>query len=409
MEIHFPKLTGYQQKVYDYLDNSYGSGKTAVVKSVRQSGKSFLSMVILLTYALKQKCRSIYIAPTLIQCMITYKGIVKAIQGTSIFKSCNGLQMTIEFSNGSDILFRSTAQGTSLRGLTASGILVLDECAFLSDDDINVILPFTNAHNSPMLCISTPFTQTGYFYNVYNRGLTKTDKLISFDWSKEPETERFLTPERKEFYKQTMERHLYRTEILGEFMTDDGMLFKNIQKCISETPIENTDGVYIGIDFGAGTGNDFTAISVMSKNAEQIDIRYDNKKSPMEIVDWLANIINRYNVVNQIFAEVNSIGNVYIDALQKKIKHKITKFTTTNKSKKDLVTTLQIALENETVKLKNDEQLIIQLNAYEMQISKNGTITYNGRSGIHDDLVMATMLSLYSLRKNNGKYNIKFI
>ena len=197
MEIHFPKLTGCQKKVYDYLDDGYGSGKTAVVKSVRQSGKSFLSMVILLTYALKQKCRSIYIAPTLIQCMITYKGIVKAIQGTSIFKSCNGLQMTIEFTNGSDILFRSTAQGTSLRGLTASGILVLDECAFLSDEDINVILPFTNANNSPMLCISTPFTQSGHFYNVYKKGLTETDKLISFDWSKEPETERFLTPERK--------------------------------------------------------------------------------------------------------------------------------------------------------------------------------------------------------------------
>lgn len=409
MQIILPKLTGYQEGVYDYLDNGYGSGKVAVVKSVRQSGKSFLSQVILLTYALKKKCRSIYIAPTLLQCNITYKAIINAIGGTNIYKSSNGVQMSIEFSNGSDILFRSTAQGNSLRGLTASGILILDECAFLSKEDINVILPFTNAYNAPMLVISTPFTQSGYFYNIYTQGVIKpNDKLRSFDWSKEPETERFLTPERKEFYKNTMERHLYRTEILGEFMTDDGMLFKNIQNnLIHYKP--SAEAVYIGIDFGAGTGNDYTAISIVNSRSEQIEIFYDNKKTPMEVVDWLANIINSYPNVVKILAEVNSIGNVYIDVLQIKIKCKITKWLTNNKSKKDLVTNLQISLEKGIIKLQDTDELIVQLNAYEMSINKNGTISYNCRSGIHDDLVIATMLSFYAIKHNQGKYNIKFI
>lgn len=409
MQVILPKLTGYQNDVYGYLDNSYGSGKVAVVKSVRQSGKSFLSQVILLTYALKKKCRSIYIAPTLLQCNITYKAIINAIGGTSIYKSSNGVQMSIEFSNGSDILFRSTAQGNSLRGLTASGILILDECAFLSAEDINVILPFSNAYNAPMLVISTPFTQSGYFYNIYTQGvISPNDKLRSFDWSKEPETERFLTPERKEFYKNTMERHLYRTEILGEFMTDDGMLFQNIQNNIIHYK-PSAEAVYIGIDFGAGTGNDYTAISIVNSRSEQIEILYDNKKTPMEVVDWLAQIINSYPNVVKILAEVNSIGNVYIDALQSKIKCKITKWITNNKSKKDLVTNLQISLEKGIIKLQDTEELIVQLNAYEMSINKNGTISYNGRSGIHDDLVISTMLSFYAIKQNQGKYNIKFI
>ena len=408
MEIILPKPTAYQKEVIDFLKDAYNSGKTACVKSVRQSGKSFMSMLILIMYALGKKCRSIYVAPTLQQSTMTFKAIVNAFQDTNIIKNTNGATFAIEFINGSDILFRSTGQGTSLRGLTASGILVLDECAFLKDEDINVILPFVNANNAPILAISTPFARQGYFFNLYTQGFnTPTDKVKAFDWANHPETSRFLTPERKEFYKKTMAKHLYNTEILGQFLADDGILFQNIQEAVLDyKPV--IDEVYIGIDFGTGNGGDYTVMSVMNKNSEQVNIYSTNKLSPMKQVEWLAELINQYSKVNRIFAEVNSIGNVYIDALQSKIKHKITKWVTTNKSKKDLVTQLQLAFENRTVKIQNNEELITELGAYEMQITKSGAISFNGRVGVHDDMVIATMLSYYAIHSNKGTYALKF-
>ena len=408
MEIILPKPTAYQKEVIDFLKDSYNSGKTACVKSVRQSGKSFMSMLILIMYALGKKCRSIYVAPTLQQSTMTFKAIVNAFQDTNIIKNTNGATFAIEFINGSDILFRSTGQGTSLRGLTASGILVLDECAFLKDEDINVILPFVNANNAPILAISTPFARQGYFFNLYTQGVnTPTDKVKAFDWANHPETSRFLTQERKEFYKKTMAKHLYNTEILGQFLADDGILFQNIQEAVLDyKPV--IDEVYIGIDFGTGNGGDYTVMSVMNKNSEQVNIYSTNKLSPMKQVEWLAELINQYSKVNRIFAEVNSIGNVYIDALQSKIKHKITKWVTTNKSKKDLVTQLQLAFENRTVKIQNNEELITELGAYEMQITKSGVISFNGRVGVHDDMVIATMLSYYAIHSNKGTYALKF-
>lgn len=409
MEIVLPKPTAYQAEVIEFLDDGYGTGKTAVVKSVRQSGKSFMSMLILIMYAIKRKCRSIYVAPTLQQAHMTYKAIVGALEDTPILKKTNGATFAIEFTNGSDILFRSTAQGSSLRGLTASGILVLDEAAFLKDEDINVILPFCNAHNAPILAISTPFARQGYFFSVYSQGIEKpTDTVKAFDWANHPETSRFLTPERKEFYKKTMAKHLYNTEILGQFLADDGLLFQNIQDAIIDY-VPSSQEVYIGIDFGTGTGGDYTVMSVMNKNSEQVNIYSTNKLSPMQQVDWLAGLINQFPKVIRILAEVNSIGNVYIDALQKKIKPKITKWVTSNKSKKDLVTKLQLALENHLVKIQNSEELITELGAYEMQITKSGTITFNGRTGVHDDMVMATMLSYYAIDYKLGNYSISFI
>lgn len=114
--------------------------------------------------------------------------------------------------------------------MTASGLLILDECAFLKDDDINIILPFTNVHNAPILSVSTPFLKRGYFYELFNS--ENTDLLKTFNWANHPETERFLTPERKAFYKKKMTTRLYNTEILGNFLDDEGAVFTNINKAL---------------------------------------------------------------------------------------------------------------------------------------------------------------------------------
>ena len=410
MEIILPKPTAYQKEVIDFLKDGYNSGKTACVKSVRQSGKSFMSMLILLMYALGKKCRSIYVAPTLQQSTMTFKAIVNALEDTNIIKNTNGATFAIEFINGSDILFRSTGQGTSLRGLTASGILVLDECAFLKDEDINVILPFANANNAPILAISTPFARQGYFFNLYTQGITKPTELVkAFDWSNHPETSRFLTPERKEFYKKTMAKHLYNTEILGQFLADDGLLFQNIQDAVLDYK-PNADYVYIGIDFGTGNNQDYTVVTVLNKNSEMVDIYKTNNKPPMEQVDWIVNIVNKYPNVVKILAEVNSIGNVYIDAINKKLKRiKVTKWVTSNSSKKEIIQNLQIAFDQETIKIQNDEQLINELNAFEMNINpKTGTITYAGKKGFHDDTVMSLAIAYYAIHSNRGTYALKF-
>lgn len=407
-EVILPRPTSYQKKVIDWLGDPYKAGKTVCIKSVRQSGKSILCTLLLLKTSFEHKGKSIYVCPNLIQCMDMYKRINSWLDGTGLIKATNGMHFSITFTNGSEILFRSVAQGNSLRGLTCQNLLVIDEAAYIADEQIAEILPFTNANNASIIVCSTPFTRIGYFFELFEMGKSGYNENIkSFDWSKEQDVELFLTPERKEFFKKTMPRQKYITEVLGEFLTNDGSVFTNItNNLISNSP--NFTEVFIGIDFGTG-GNDYTAVSVMNENKEQVAIYKTNNKTPMEQVEWIAGIINMFPKVGKILCEQNSIGKVFIDALKTKIKFPITNWTTTNSSKKELVNNLQIALENETVKLQNDEELVTELAAYEMNITKNGVITFNGKVGVHDDLVMATMLSLKCLTSSNGKYNIKFI
>ena len=55
MHVILPKPTSYQQKVIDWLDDPYKAGKTAVVRSVRQSGKSILCTLLLIKCSLEHK------------------------------------------------------------------------------------------------------------------------------------------------------------------------------------------------------------------------------------------------------------------------------------------------------------------------------------------------------------------
>lgn len=406
MKIVFPKLTTYQQEVYDWLDDPWETGKIAVIKSVRQSGKTFFIMTEVLKTAFEHVCTSAIFEPTLGLSRNVYKSIYKALENTDLIKTANAQLLEIELTNGSTILFRSTEQMS--RGLTITGILVLDECAYLDDEAIFSILPLVNAHNAPIIIASTPFTMDGYYYQMYLQGLEKNDIIKTFDWSSHPETARFLTEEKKAIYKQTMSRAKYTTEVLGEFLADGGLLFQgleNVQGYPGDSKI-----VYIGIDFGTGGEEDYTVMSVMNNSGEMVKMYRTNNLSPTQQVDWLCGLIldlaTKYTI-KTVLCEYNSIGTVYIDFMKKQLTPKkitLTNWVTTNKSKQDLVTTFQIALENQYVQILPEPVLLNELRKYQAEINtKTKTVSYNGYK-CHDDTVIATMLAYWAYKKTLGTF-----
>lgn len=246
------------------------------------------------------------------------------------------------------------------------------------------------------------------------RGLEDGGNVKTYDWSKY-DTSVFLPPEKMEYYRQTVSRAKFTTEYLGEFLTEDGLLFQNIENCIGIGA--DTNIVYMGIDFGTGAGedDDYTVLCVFNANGEMLKIYRTNHLSPMQQVDWLCALILDWadgHTVKTILAEYNSIGSVYIDAMKLKLKSKsltITNWITTNKSKQDLVTTFQIALENERVRLLNEPNLINELRHYQADINvKTKSVSYNGFK-CHDDCVIAAMLGYWAYIKSLGNFRLTLV
>lgn len=409
LNVKFPKLTSYQQEVYEWMGDCYKSGKVAVLKSVRQSGKTFLIQVEVLRMAFEHKSVSVIYEPTLALARNVYKSISKALENTGLVTVSNGQLLEIELVNGSTILFKSTEQMS--RGLTVSGILVLDECAYLDDEAIYSILPLVNANNAPILIASTPFVMDGYYYQMFLKGLGEDKKIRTFDWAKSKDISQFLTEEKKALYKQTMSKAKYTTEIMGEFLTNGGLLFTGMENCIDDNPALNPY-LYVGIDFGTGSEKDYTVISVFNGNGNMVGIHRTNNLSPMQQVEWIAGIINDYEgkyTIRKILAEENSIGKVYIDALKGKIHSSITNWITSNSSKQDLVTLFQCGMENGYLTLLNNPVLLNEIRKYQADVnSRTKTITYNGYN-CNDDTVIATMLAYYAYKKSLGSFRISLV
>ena len=402
MEIIFPKLHKHQRDVYDAVVNDNGAGDIYVVKSKRQCGKSFVASLILIYFSLNKKDTiSMIVEPTLNQSRRIFKDIVKMLDGSGIIKNANQSLLSIDFINGSEIIFKSAEQYDAIRGYSVSGILIVDEGAFIRDDVYEILFPVRDAHNSPMLIISTPLFCDGYFYRLFTSTNSK-----SYDWC-DYDTSMFLSDEKLEQYRNTLSDLKFRSEYLGQFITDGGYVFKNIAKCVLGDSDITGEPVCVGIDWAVGNDGDDTVLSLLDANANAVEFVRLNNMSPVEQISTIVNKLNTTPSLKKVVVEQNSIGNVYLDMLKHKyIRHSIvTKFNTTNESKRRIIEQLATAFQNESVHIPNDRELINQLQHYAVEKTKTG-YTYNGQ-GAHDDYVMSLAMA-YDALTAKSNYCVSF-
>lgn len=406
---YIPKL--HQRAVHNAILDK--KGITVVVKSRRQSGKSFMCLNLLLYYGINyNSSTSMLISVTLAQSRKIFKEMVDAIEGTGVIKKKNEQTLELQLINNSIIYFKSSEQGASaLRGYTIkNGILILDECSFLSEELLEIVLPFTNVHQAPILMVSTPKFKNCFFYRYFQRGLDPNDeKVISIDWN-DYDLSEFLSNEQIEEYRQMLPKNQFKTEILGEFLDDDGTVFTNFKNCIKD--VTNYKKTYIGIDWGTGQGLDYTSISILNENCEQVGYYSFNNLNTTQTIDRISSILNEYRVGLQlVLCESNSIGTPYTELLTKANPTlNIKSVATTNKSKEQWVSDLQVCFEKGLISILDNPQQINEIASYECTFNpKTKNVSYNAPQGLHDDAVISLMLSLQAYKTGNktGKYSIR--
>lgn len=403
MIIQFPPLEPWQQVVYDDVHLARGRGNIFVVKSKRQVGKSCLAALLLIEYALTEKCVSVVVEPTQAQSRRLFKQIQDMMGGVMI-KSANSQLLTMEFTNGSEILFKSAEQRDALRGFTVSGLLVIDEGAFIQDNIYEILYPTCDAKNAPILVISTPLFCSGEFYNLYMRGLQGNARTKSYDWSIY-DTSKYLSQEKLKQYRETISPLKFKSEYLGEFISEGSYIFGDITECIYDGYEGTPKPVYAAIDWGAGNGGDWTVMVMMDSQGIVTGIESFNDLGPVEQINRLSLVIKQLRI-RVVCVEMNSIGTVYYDMLRKAIPGvEIRKFNTTNDSKRRIIEQLISAFQTNSLGIPYDEELMLELQHYAAEKTPSGGMTYNGADNTHDDYVIALALAYDTYMK---KYNTTF-
>lgn len=407
----------WQAAVHNGLDKyGIGSGTIHCVKAKRQIGKSFIIINELLRFSINYAgTNSCCVSPTLTQARKIYKEILKVTKDTGVVYKKNDSLLEITLINWSTICFKSAEQKEGLRGYTFSGILCIDEAAFIPDDIWVLLKPTTDVHKAPVLMVSSPKYRKGFFYEVYSFGFMDKykGKIFSYDMNNY-DTSALLSKEMLEFYENILPKALFRSEYCGEWLDTDSIVFGNFKQCIQTEPIKDDyKELYIGIDWGSGVGKDDTVVTAINERNEQVFLLYFNNKGVNEQIEYITQYITPYkSKIKGVYSEYNSIGTPLTQLLRERLPDvRIEQFIQSVSSKSEIVTLLQVAFETGNIKILDNEKQTAELGMYEAKISNFGNVQYNAPQGGNDDMCIALMLAL-KRKKDSAKvaqYNISII
>lgn len=392
-----------------------GSGHIHIVKSKRQVGKSLLIIGELLYFAINYpKTVNGCISPTLNQSRKIYKDILNGVEKSGVIKKKNDSLLEITFINGSTILFKSAEQKDSLRGYTYTGLLCIDEAAYIQDEVFSIVKPSTDVHRCPVLITSTPKFRLGFFFELFNKGITGVKGISSYDFNNY-DTSVLLSAEALNMYKQMLPKNQFLTEYLGEFMDSDSSVFTGFKECIKTAANGEYNQLYIGIDWGNGTNNDDTVICALNERGEQVFLEYFNNKNTTEQIEYIYFYLKPFlPKIKKILCECNSLGKPLTELLRNRLGKAglIQDWITTNDSKARLVSQLQVAFEQQQITLIDNEKQTAELAMYEASYNmKTGNVSYNAPNGGNDDICIGLMLALESKISTlkTGTYSFLFI
>lgn len=349
---------------------------------------------------------SIMISPTFAQAKKVYKELVKALRNTDLIKAKNASDLEITFINDSVILFKSAEQGDNLRGFTVSkyGILIFDEAAYISDDVFYLCTPFVNAHNAPILMVSTPRFKSGFFYEFYEDGMRGQANCFSYDFCEYENP--YLSKERLELYRRKMPLNLFLADYLGRWMEAMSDIFGDFKHILSNTITQDVGDLVGGLDWGVGRNaksedSDSTALSIFNQHKQQVRLYHWNDLDETQTIEAIVAAVREYGL-KKLVVETNSIGSVYLGMLRKAIAKEglpcsIIAFNTNNSSKRSVIEKFIVAVQNRECQLLDEAEMKIQMSAYQMEKTATGLITYNATKGYHDDCIIATALALHGL------------
>ena len=377
------------------------------------SGKTLFAEVMLIEYLCKPNKFNAYISPSFSQGRKVYRELIELLSPSGIITKANSSTLTIETKYGSTFQAFSMETPNAIRGYTVSGILVMDEVSFFpdtlpdgSEPWSSVIMPITKARKPKVLVISTPKGKRGLFYEMYLRGVAQEKGFREITAT--IYDDKLVTEEEIEDIKRRVSPMAFEEEFMVKFLDSSVTFFRGYENVFSDYVYNENVKQWIGIDLSAN-GEDATIVTkvneLMQVKQYKVDGTLDSKYRQ------IADIINSTGNLQMSYLEINGIGAVMFNEIQKLVsnKSKLREWTTTNQTKEKAVSTLAMAIANKEIHFSNeDKELFSELGTFIVKYTKTGHMQFEALSGRHDDRVMALAIALQAKLDHDYKFTKTF-
>lgn len=412
MKVNFNiKLTEGQKQAYKLC---HSNARVVVLCYSRQCGKTVLAEILLIEQLFKPNTYSAYISPTFQLGRKVYKEILQLLESTNIVAKANSSSLTIETIFGSTLQFFSAESAQAIRGTTVSGILIIDEAAYVRDvlpngEDFwgNIVMPITKARKPKVILISTPCGMQGFFYTFYQRAMNNEEGIVAL--KRTIYDDNLVTTEEIEEIRKSIPHKAFQQEFECVFLASALTFFEGFEKCFGRYKFNPNQRCWIGIDLSA-QGTDETIVTKIDENnrVEQhkilgtLDSRYKQ----------IADIINSTKNLVAVYAENNGLGAPMINEIKKLVrqKGKLSEWTTTNSSKEEIISNLAVFIASQRIYFNDeDNELFSQFGTFICKISKTKKLIFGAREGFKDDRIMSLAIALRCKEDRKNEASLNFV
>lgn len=274
--------------------------------------------------------------------------------------------------------------------LVAEGLrrVIVDECGIVKEAVWTAsLMPALIDHRAPAMLVGTPKGRN-WFHRLYSRGIDQLDGGVATFGGPTVQNPYIDEAEVKRLASEMPER-LYRQELLAEFLDDEGAVFRGVRACVG--PLSDEPTASIGVDLAKH--QDFTVLVGMDLAARVTFV------DRFREIDWplqKRRIAAAAARGGKVLLDSTGVGDPILDDLVR-AGLDVEGYKFTNASKQQLVEGLSIGIEQRLVGLPDDPVLLNELDIFEYEVGRTGTVKYGAPEGAHDDCVIATALAYRGL------------
>jgi len=238
-----------------------------------------------------------------------------------------------------------------------------------------------------------------FFHSLFTRGLDpEYANWASFQMP--TKTNPYIDGDEIELARLDMPERAYRQEYLAEFLEDGGGVFRNVRESV-RLPEVGQPGrkttVTLGVDLART--QDFTVICGLDSSGRQVHFERFSGHGWRKQVAMIIAAAQRFPGC-LIRVDSTGVGEPIYDALAARWPF-VDPYTFTNRSKRELIDSLAILLENDALQLADIAVQTSELLSYEYQLTpQKRLVTTNAPEGMHDDCVIGLALAAWSLRSD---------
>ena len=380
MQINYtrPYLTNYQKDILDCEE------RFTITAASTKTGKTASHIIWLFEQALQCKDgQSVWwVAPVYQQAEIAFRRMKNQVTDKNFFIS-NETKLLLTLPTGSRIEFKSGEKPDNLFGDDVYAA-VIDEASRMREESWYALRSTLTATQGKCKLIGNVKGKKNWFYKLGERARQgepdyKYFKITAYDAAREG----IISEKEIEQAKRDLPDYVFRELYLAEPADDKSNPFglDAIRKCIA--PLSNKPAVSFGIDLAKYT--DWTVITGLdSENRVCYSDRFQN--------DWSQTKQRIIGVVGKTpaYIDATGIGDPIVEDLQK-ILPKIFGFKYTTQSKQQLIESLVMEIQANTIRFP-DEPYGSELENFEFEYTRTG-VRYTAPPGLHDDAVNSLALA----------------